>query len=164
MNNNYYNISYSRLVLLLLPTMLRKSLIVALLTALVRPLTLIHGKFDAYRIQVDTSVNSQVCYMQSALNDTYDYYERRIIVRDAPINYADFFLYDEGSGNAVMVSDASSGNASLWVDAGKLGAIVPDFEVVFPKGYSIGDSEEKALRSFINSNKLASKKYTIVYE
>lgn len=163
MNRNYYNISFPRLVLLLLPTMLRQNLIVAFVMTLVRPLTLIHSKFDAYRLQVDTSVNSQVCYLEYLLNDTYDYYDRRIIIRDAPINYEDFFLFDSEIGKAVLLPDAGAG-ASLWVDSDKLGTTNLDFEVVFPKGYSFVDSEIKALRQLINNNKLASKKYNIVYE
>lgn len=162
MNKNYYNIGYSRLALLLLPTMLRQNLIVALVTALVRPLTVIHSNFDTYRNQIDTSVNSQVCYLEYLLNDAYDYYDRRIIIRDAPINYDDFFLFDEPSGKAVMVSDNE--DPAWWVDDGKLGATNGDFEVVFPKGYVFTQSEEKALRQLINNNKLASKKYNIVYE
>ena len=164
MNRNYYNISFPRLVLLLLPTMLRQNMIVAFVTALARPLTLIHSNFDAYRLQVDTSVNSQVCYLEYLLNDAYDYYDRRIIIRDAPINYDDFFLFDSITGKAVLLPDAGAGDASLWVDSGKLGTTNADFEVVFPKGYSFTDSEEKALWQLINNNKLASKKYNIVYE
>lgn len=164
MNKNYYNISFPRLALLLLPTMLRQNLIVAFVTALVRPLTLIHSKFDAYRLQVDTSVNSQVCYLEYLLNDTYDYYDRRIRIRDTPINYDGFFIFDSGTGKAVLLSDTGTGDASLWVDSGKLGTTNADFEVVFPKGYGLGNSEEKALRQLINNNKLASKKYNIVYE
>lgn len=162
MNKNYYNVSYSRLALLLLPTMLRQNLIVALVTALVRPLTVIHSNFVIYRNQVDTSVNSQVCYLEYLLNDAYDYYDRRIIIRDAPNNYDDYFLFDEASGKAVMVLDNE--DPAWWVDDGKLASTNSDFEVVFPKGYVFTLSEEKALRKLINDNKLASKKYNIVYE
>lgn len=167
MNKNYYNIGYSRLALLLLLTMLRQNMIVAFVTALVRPLTVIHSDFDTYRRRVDTSVNSQVCYLEHLLNDAYDYYDRRIIIRDAPIDYDDFFLFDEPSGKAVIVLDESeltANDALLWVDDGKLGATNADFEVVFPKGYVFTQSEEKALRQLLNNNKLASKKYIIIYE
>lgn len=163
MNRNYYNISFPRLALLLLPTMLRQKMVIAFVTALVRPLAIIHSKFDAYRLQVDTTVNSQVCYLEYLLNDAYDCYDRRIIIRDAPIDNDDFFLFDSDSGKAVLLSDAGAGDASLWVDSGKLGTTTADFEVVFPKGYSLSDSEEKALRGLINNNKLASKKYNIIY-
>lgn len=162
MNKNYYNIGYSRLALLLLLTMLRQDLIVAFVTALVRPFTVIHSDFDTYRAQVDTSVNSQVCYLEYLLNNAYDYYDRRIIIRDAPINYDDFFLFDEPTGKAVMISDGD--DPAWWVDDGKLGTINADFEVVFPKGYELSQNEEKALRGLINNNKLASKKYIITYE
>lgn len=164
MNKNYYIMSYPRLALLLLPTMLRENLTVAFLTALVRPLTILHGYFDGYINSIDTSVNSQICYMTGLLNDRYDYYDRRIIIRDAPINYDDFFLFTEGDGNASLLADEGDGDPVFWVDSGKLGTTVPDFEIVFPKGYVLSDSEEKQLKQIVNINKLASKKYRIVYE
>jgi hypothetical protein len=164
MSKNYYNISFPRMALLLLPILLRQNLIVAFVTSLVRPLTVIHSNFEAYMDSVNTRIDSQVCYMESLLNDTCDYYDRRIRIRDTAVNTDDFFLFNESTGNAVPVSDANNGDAVLWSDAGKLGTTIPDFEVVFPQGYALTDSEEKALRQTINNNKLASKKYRIVYE
>lgn len=162
MNKNYYNIAYSRLALLLLPTMLRQNLIVALVTALVRPLTVIHSRFETYRNQIDTSINSQVCYLEYLLNDVYDYYQRRILIRDAPIDYDNFFLFDESTGKAVVT--ANDTDIAWWVDNGKLGVTSVDFEIVFPQGYEFTENEEKAIRGLINKNKLASKKYKIVYD
>ncbi|GHV13664.1 hypothetical protein FACS1894169_01150 [Bacteroidia bacterium] len=160
MNKSYFNIGFSHWVLLALPEALRYPVILIFVRSLVYPLSVIHRSVTNYVNQLNTSVNSQVCYMEKILNDAYDYYERRIVIRDAPISYNDFFLFDELSDMAVLVSDTE---AVLWVDDDKLGSTVPDFEVVFPSGYAFTENEERAIRKMINDNKLASKKYKIVY-
>lgn len=164
MDKKYYNMSFSQLVLLYLPPMLHFDAVIALASALIYPLTQIYRSFSLLVSKTDTSVNSQVCYMQSALNNRYDYYERRIIVRDSPINYNDFFLFDEGKGDATMTYDNQKGDAVLWVDNNLLGSTNTDFEIVFPLGYLLSDNEFRALKQFIDNNKLASKRFKIVYE
>lgn len=124
------------------------------------PLSVIHRSVTNYVNQLNTSVNSQVCYMEKMLNDAFDYYERRIAIRDASVSYNDFFLFDESSDMAVLVSDTE---AILWVDNNRLGSTASDFEVVFPSGYTFTENEEREIRKMINDNKLASKKYKIVY-
>lgn len=161
-NKNYYNISFSRLAVFLIPSLLRLKIVVATADALVRPLGGVFRKFEAFTKSLDTSVNSQVCYMEAIINNAYDYYERRIFIRDAPINYDDFFVFDENNINGVMLPDDD--DAKLWVDNGKLGTTIADFEIVFPKGFSLSGNEIKSLSQVLNSNKLASKKYRIVYE
>jgi hypothetical protein len=47
---------------------------------------------------------------------------------------------------------------------GLIGANNVDFEIVFPRGYTLSVSELRHLRTLVNQNKLASKKYRIVYE
>lgn len=156
---NYYTIIYPRLGVLLLPTMLRQKLIIAFVSALLRPLEVIHDKFMNYQANIDISVNSQVCTLEHLINDAYDYYERRIEIRDATVSRDDFFLFDDGTGEAVMVGDVEQ---SWWLDNGKLGATDVDFEVVIPKGYVLSENEDRALKKLINNNKLASKRYNIV--
>ncbi len=161
MNKNYYNIGLSRWVVLVLPKRLVKyPAVLAFLRALISPVTAIYRSLINYINQLDTSVNSQVCYMQKMLNDAYDYYDRRIIVRDAPISYNDYFLFDESTDKAVLLSDNV---AVLWVDNEMLGTTNTDFEIVFPTGYTLSENEETAVKRMINDNKLASKKYNIVY-
>ena len=84
---NIYNISYSRAALLLLPFMLRKKTIIAFMATFMRPLEVMNDDFVTYRQSIDTSVNSQICYMRAMLNDYFDYYERRIIIRTASLRH-----------------------------------------------------------------------------
>jgi hypothetical protein len=162
--NKYYDIDFQKLIRLLLPVFLRKSLIITFLSSMIRPVILIYNQFKSFADFAGTDIKSQTCRLQGLLNDTYDYYDRRIVVRDVNINYDNFFIYDEGEGPAVPLPDEGESDASIWVNEGKLGAIMPDFEVVFPAGYVLTGNDENSLRRIINDNKLASKKYRIVYE
>lgn len=164
MTKKYYDISFSQLVLQLLPPILHFDLVIAFASALIYPLTQIHKAFTILVANTDTSVNSQVCYMQSILNDRYDYYERRVVVRDSAIDYDSFFLFDEGRGNPAMLYDDQQGDAVMWVDNNLLGSTNTDFDIVFPLGYALTENEYRALRQFVNNNKLASKRFKIVYE
>ncbi|MBF0576591.1 hypothetical protein [Dysgonomonas sp. GY617] len=164
MNKNYYNISFSRLALLLLPMRWRKNAIVALMSSLVRPLAVLHSRFINYTNSLDTDVLCQVCYLEGRLNDLYDYYDRRIFIRDTPINFDDFILHKEITGKPILLSKEGTGDPYILVRNNMLGTTITDFDVVFPYGYNFSDDELKKLRSIINSNKLASKKYRIVYE
>lgn len=164
MNKNYYDISFSRLALLLLPDRFRHNVIVAFIAALVRPLTVLHTRFQSFTSSLDTDVLCQVCYLEGKLNDLYDYYERRIFIRDTPINYDDFLLHKEKTGKPVMLSKEGAGDPYILVGNNMLGTTISDFDVVFPDGYYLSDDELRKLKSIINSNKLASKKYRIVYE
>lgn len=164
MNKRYYNISFSQLIVMLLPPIMHFDIVIAFASAVIYPLSQIHKAFTLLIAKTDTSVNSQVCYMQAVLNDRYDYYERRIMVRDSDIDNDSFFLFDEGKGKASMLSDEGGGDAMMWVDNNYLGSTNTDFDIVFPRGYALSDNEYRALRQFVNSNKLASKRFKIVYE
>jgi len=162
----YYNITYALLLLLLTPTMLRGKLITALLTSLSSVLDLIHGDFKAYSQSLDTNLYGQTCYMQAMLNDNFDYYQRRIIVRTAPIDFDSFLLWKEDQNKPTMISleNADGFTPVLLNRDGQLGSNNIDFEVVFPEFYVLSLPELKRLRILLNRNKIAPKKYNIVYE
>lgn len=164
MNKNYYKISFSRLALLLTPTRLRQKSFVALTSALVRPLSVLSDRLQKYVNSLDADVYCQVCYLEGVLNDTYDYYDRRIFIRDTPLNFDDFLLHKELTKKPIMLSKEGAGDPYILVRHNMLGTSITDFDVVFPYGYNMSDDDMRQLTSLINSNKLASKKYRIVYE
>ena len=47
---------------------------------------------------------------------------------------------------------------------GQLSANHPDFEIVFPAGYTLSAEELKRLRVLVNRNKITPQKYIIVHE
>lgn len=162
----YYNINYSLLVVLLDPVILRNELQVTFLTSLAKPLDLLNNDFNAYIQSLDTQIKSQTCYMQAMLNDEFDYNERRIIVRTAPIDFDYFLLWKENQNKPVMVSKEGTNVFSPYLlnRDGQIGANNVDFEIVFPRGYTLSVSELRHLKTLVDQNKLASKKYRITYE
>ena len=158
----YYNINYSLLVLLLTPTLLRNDVEKALITSLAKPLDLLNDRFKAYVQSLSTRIHAQTCFLQALLNDEFDYYSRRIIVRNIPLATSDYLLRSESSDKPLMLL---SGTASLLLNRnGQMGSNGADFEVVLPRSWTLSATESSRMGRIINTNKLASKKYTIVYE
>jgi len=160
---NYYKVNYQLLLLLLTPTRLRNAVQTALLTSLSESLGSINEDFNSYTQSLKTMANAQTCYMQAMLNDNFDYYERRIIVRPAPIDFDSFLLWKESKNKPVMLYRDGI-NPFLLNRDGQIGANNNDFEIVFPYFFTFSNSELKRLRTLVNQNKLAPKKYTLLYE
>ena len=162
----YYNINYSLLVLLLTPVVLRNDLNTTLLTSLANPLDSLNRDFNVYTQSLSTHINAQKCYMQAMLNDEFDFNERRIIVRTAPIDFDSFMLWKENQNKPTMISKEGTDGFTPYLLSrdGLIGANNVDFDIVFPIGYALSGSELRSLRILVNRNKLASKKYQIVYE
>jgi len=91
---SFFDINYNSLLVQLLPVRLRNSKMVAWLTALVSPVKWLYDVFAANRSNnlYLLSHNSQVVYLQAALNDVFDPIGRQIIIVDGP--YKDpLFIY-----------------------------------------------------------------------
>lgn len=90
----FFDINYDSLRTQLLPVRLRKTNTKAWLGSLLSPVKWLHNKFREYRTAnlYNVAHNSQVVYLQAALNDTFDPVGRGIIIVDGP--YEDpLFVY-----------------------------------------------------------------------
>ena len=82
----WYKIDWDKLILLLLPTFLRKPILFGYIRALLVPLAgsreSVYNRWYVYRDEniKKLSYNSQRCYLRKALNDTYDPSLRRITI------------------------------------------------------------------------------------
>lgn len=76
----WYKIDFDKLILLLLPTFLRKPVLFGYIRALIAPISSLHYKWSVMRNDnlKKLSYNSQRCYLRGALNDKYDPDLRRI--------------------------------------------------------------------------------------
>lgn len=157
MNRQIYKIGYNRLGVLLLPVKMRQKGILALLGALMRPLSILHRNFTLFADSVITPVNSQVCRLEAMLNDKYDYYGRQIRVVDVPFEENAFFLHDN------IPQFVADNDPIFWYDRNVIGSSVIDFEIVFPSGYDYSEDEIRQIKQLINNHKLASKKYNLRY-
>jgi hypothetical protein len=164
--NRYYSISYPLLQLLLTPVALRTGLLPALLVSLARPLEALDVDFRAYVRSQGTRVNAQVCYMQAALNDEFDYLQRRIRVRQAPPDDDAIFLWDESEDRPVMLYEEGTPEyvPNMLTGNFQSGADGADFEIVMPTDMALSISEMRRLNALVNQNKLPSKKYRVIHE
>jgi hypothetical protein len=159
---NVFNISYRKLVVLLLPTFLRRPLMVALLQAAVAPVNTLHRLFmlnrtnNLYRLRM----NAQVCYLRKVLNDAFPSATGAIQIRDADRGGRWLFAYDQDvDRTSLNIEDGGT----MFYDRAAIIEQASGFEVVVPVALKTPNNDTK-LRVLLNQYKLLSKKYVIIYE
>ena len=164
--NKYYNIGYPLLHLLLTPVMLRKKLQTALLISLARPFELLNVDFRAFVQTLEVRVNAQVCYMQAILNDEFDYLQRRIRIRQVQPSDDAQLLWRENQNKPILIYIEGTPDTIPYLlnRDSQIGLNNADFEIVMPTNMALSTFEIRRLKALVNQNKLASKKYRIVYE
>lgn len=156
-NSNYYNINYSRLAVLLLPSFLRNKILVPMVSAMASPLDSLHTQFVSFKNGIDFNSYSQVCYMQGVINDYFDPLERRITVRNVALDQDYYLFWKQALQKPVLLSN----QPYVLPQDLEIGTTNIDFEVVLPIGYVLTESEEIQLTNLVNQSKLASKRYRI---
>lgn len=83
----WYKVDWDKLVLLLLPSMLRKPILFSYLKALLSPVASLHYNWKLMREANlnKLSYNGQRCYLRKALNDIADNELRRIYINEVPL-------------------------------------------------------------------------------
>lgn len=154
---------FNKVVVWLLPRMVRTVFNVAWLKALVQPVVLIYtglNGFLSYRnnIQYKLNHNGQVCYLEAALNDTFDTAERRIYLTDAGGDVITLINRDT-DGNALIINDDPNGGIIIHNDSAYFGGSY-DFIVNIP--YQFSEADIYQLRALVNFYKLAGKRYDVI--
>ena len=178
MMDRVYSIDYKRLIVLLLPTFLRRPLLFGLIKSLVLPIITLHSDFLAQRRSNIFQANhtGQVCYLRGMLNDAFDATLRRIYISDAEalewtMLYKKELFNTAGGKHPLMLGKADStangvmvfsGGVRLVSKQGSVGAIGSDFAVMIPLALR-GAVDESRVVSLVNIYKLASKRYVIQY-
>ena len=144
-----YNLDIKKVVIYLLPTVLRKPRIIAYLNAISIPFESVLNALSNYRLMLnkEVAITPQKCYLRKFLNDKFDVNLRRILIEDSvslPITYV--FLESENSPKFLpfYLSDTEGVN----------------FIVKVP--ISLQNIENQII-DFINKYKLPSKKFRIEY-
>jgi hypothetical protein len=152
-----YDIDFRRLVLLLLPTFLRRPRLVAFVSALISPLSGLHPQFLRYRADTLWRLdhNSQVCYLRGALNDLLDPVERRITVLDVPPSHGLTLVPERETGQPLLMPSRT--NRAVIV--GRRGFTIGgyDFMITIPAGV-----DADRARAVADEFKLASKRFITV--
>ncbi|MCC8154675.1 MAG: hypothetical protein LIP01_10995, partial [Tannerellaceae bacterium] len=81
-----YDIQIRKLVFILLPTFLRKPILVGLPYSIVTPVCEMYTRFLRFREDSNyrMTYNGQICYLKAVLNDHFDPVQRRINISDEP--------------------------------------------------------------------------------
>lgn len=167
--NNIYTVDYKRLVLLLLPTFLRKTRIFTLCSLLASGIKSLHYQFESNRVKNINRLqyNGQVCYLQKLLNDELDNKERRITITDNPRAGEWLFIYDQAGMNQTLIHTLPGERARevpiLWNET-TIDQDAVSFTVNVPANTGIDirkDSDLKKLQKLLNEYKLISQKYEI---
>lgn len=106
----WYKVDFDKLILLLLPTFLRKPKIFGYLKALVSPISSLHYRWSRIRelIIKKLSYNSQRCYLRGALNDYYDPDLRRITLERTG-NKTQDYIYTQAENRPIYLG-------TMWLE------------------------------------------------
>lgn len=162
MNTNIYNINFTKLVHWMVPEVLRKPRMMALLNTLVTPIAYLHNQFITNRRSnlYKLLITPQVCYVEMALNDKYDPEERRIRIV-LPKSYNPQFLYKRIENKPIYLfrkSHIQPGQYTWLVQKGEASTFQFDFIVKVPPTVVFVQEE---MRAVINSYILPEKVYKI---
>jgi len=162
MDAGIYEISFKRLVTWLVPEVLRRQRMMALLNALVTPVANIHNAFITNRRNnlYKLLITPQVCYVEMALNDKYDPTGRRISIV-SPKSYDPLFIYRRVEAKPVYLDrkNAVTNNDKIWLyQKGEVNSFQFDFIIKLPSGMVVNKDE---MRAVVDSYILPEKTYTI---
>lgn len=149
----WYEIDFKKLAILLLPLSLRKYKMIVFIQTLLIPVADLHYRFLQKRQQdwFMLNHNSQVCYLESALNTTYDDIDRRIRIVDG-LHYTKEYIYTRQEEKPRYLGTMYLHDRSVYSENG------PDFIVQIPRGL---DYDIYQLKALIEHFKLATKTYKI---
>lgn len=150
-----YKIDFDKLILLLLPTFLRKPVLFGYLKALISPIASLHYRWSQMRdenLKV-LQYNSQRCYMRGVLNDRYDPNLRRITISNTS-NKTQDYIYTQAENIPVFL-----GTMYLEQDFNYAGSTV-DFLVQVPQ--ELINTNINEIAATIEFYVLAGKSYQII--
>ena len=151
----WYKIDFKKLAILLLPTFLRKSIIVAYAQALLKPIDALHydwlqkRKANWYTLEH----TGQVCRLRKVLNDELDNTQRRITIANGTA-FTRRYIYTKAEKKPKYLGIFFIKSNNEYQNTGV------DFRVFVPQ--SIIDLQKYRLEYLIKFYKLAGKRYTII--
>lgn len=150
----WYSVDWNRLVVLLLPTSLRKAKLVAFVQALIAPIIQVHYSWllkrneDLYKMQH----TGQVCRLRKVLNDQLDVSLRRIYINDGNA-FPRKYIYTRAENKPVFIGKTFIYQNDEYTNTGV------DFTVFVPS--EIINTEVFKLKALIEFYKLAGKRYKL---
>lgn len=158
--NQMYNIDFVRFIVWLIPPRLRNQFNIDWFKALCSPIMQLYNDFTRFREEINyrLAINSQVCYMEKILNDTFDNEQRRIYISDVPLNGLRLLQTDELNEPVMLQTDAQNDPLIIHKDSSYTGSKY-DFIVNVP--FVITDAHINQMRVTVKTNKLPTKRFEI---
>lgn len=151
----WYKVDFDKLILLLLPTFLRKPVLFGYLKALISPIASLHYRWSKMRDEnlKKLSYNCQRCYFRGALNDKFDPVLRRITFDDT-LSLQQDYIYTQAENLDVYLG-------TMWLeqDFNYAGSTV-DYLVMVPR--DIMNAKLNEIVALIELYNLAGKQYQII--
>ncbi len=157
--NNVFNIQFNKLSKWLIPTFLRSDVLMSIVSAVYAPIVALHNLFLQYRKSkfYEIAMNYQTCYLESFLNDRFDFTGRRIYIDDAPVG-ASTFLYMQVEERPVVIAMRSEIAPQYMYTRGESGGdILYDFIVYVPVSVQYDEVEIRAMLA----TKICGKRYKV---
>lgn len=158
-------IDYRKLVILLLPTFLRRPVLMAWLRAMVYPLQQLHDRHQSARTQrlYEVRHTSQICFIKDALNKEFGItdYAAGFEIEDINAKGNWIWVYDE---NVERFDDEQHMlfDEPTWIhDTSSILPPTSAFTVLVPKHIEIDETNDARIRSVVNKYRLASRTFEI---
>ncbi|MEG0560009.1 MAG: hypothetical protein RR513_05790 [Muribaculaceae bacterium] len=160
MTNNSWLIDYKRLAVLVLPTFLRKPMLVRYVQVMISAVSTVHAQLTTYRdsIGYELSMTGQVCRLRALLNDSFDAVKRRITIVDVEGKSSATVVWRRDALRGLTIAMRNNGGGVAISCRDYEGVNSPAFDVVIPVEVSVDD---RRLRALVNAHKLAGKQFTI---
>lgn len=165
-------IDYRKLAVLLLPTFLRRPVMMAMLRVLMYPLQSLHDQHQAARTQrlYELHHTSQICYIKDALNNAFDItdYADGFEIENIDAVGQWVWLYDEKDGEGNVIDKYRDGNHKLFDnptfvhDISSILQTTSSFWVKVPPGIELNEGNKALIRSIVNKYRLASRTFEII--
>lgn len=160
-NKNIFTVNWDKLSTWLMPDDLIMPGIMAWAKALVTPVVDLYGQFMIFKDYTTywLNITPQVCFMEKALNDKYDFSQRRIFIKDGDEKLpVVFYLKDENK--PLVIYKKGEGPPLVLYTKSETAQFTSDFVVVVPGSLVFNTNE---MIAFINSiPNLASKTFKII--
>jgi hypothetical protein len=150
----WYKVDFKKLAILMLPTFLRKPIVVAYLQSLLVPIDSVYYNWSVFRNDniYKMQHNGQICYLRKALNDKFDPSLRRIYIGNGN-RYERQYLYTTPEDRPRYLGTMYLHQNLDYADTGL------DFIVYVPQ--EIIDESPFALKALIDFYKAGGKRYKI---
>ena len=167
--DNVYNINWRKFIIENLEVDLRRVKTVKWLEVLFKPIIWLHIEFLAFRRQALYKVNhnSQICYLQAVLNDSFDNVQRRIIIRNAILREPLWF-YEPEENKPVLFYEESDNKPVYFREESEFIGDGADFLVLVPIDLKPTNTQEEnalliKMKAQIDYYKLFVKNYIILW-